>query len=88
LDEAVLLDHLEELAQRLGIEVRYEDLQGEAPFQSGGLCRIHDKQFIIVHARAGIKEKNLVLARALRRFDLDGVYLKPALRDFLENSGR
>lgn len=88
MDEAVLFAHLEELAEKLGIEIRCEDLEGETPFPAGGLCRIHNKQFIIVPTRTGIRAKNRILARALSRFDLDGIYLKPALRDFLESSRR
>ena len=86
MDDTAILGHLEALAHTLGIQVRYETLEGEAAFPSGGLCRVRDKQFIIINEKASTGEKVQTLARALRRFDLSGVYLRPALRDFLESS--
>jgi len=84
LDETALLSHLEALAHALGLQVRYESLEGETALSSGGLCRIKDKQVIIVNDRVTIGEKIQTLARAMKRFDLSEIYLKPALRDFLE----
>jgi hypothetical protein len=84
LDDAAILGHLEALAHTLGIQIRYETLEGETPFQSGGLCRVREKQFIIVNALTTTGEKVQTLARALGRFDLSQIYLKPALRDLLE----
>ena len=84
MDDSAILGHLEALADTLGIQIRYECMEGETAFPSGGLCRIRDKQFIIVNTRATTREKVQTLARAIRRFDLSRIYLRPALRDFLE----
>jgi hypothetical protein len=84
LDEMVILSHLEALAESLEINVRYEDLEGETDFASGGLCRIKNQYVVFVNDRASIKEKIQTLAKGLIRFDLTRVYVKPALRDFLE----
>ena len=87
MDEAVAIDHLEALAHKLGVLVRYEHLDTETAFPSGGLCRIRDKHIIIVNARAAPAEKVKTLTSALRRFDLSEIYLKPAIRDLLEDNG-
>ncbi|MFH1241319.1 MAG: hypothetical protein V1689_03055 [Pseudomonadota bacterium] len=84
MDEMAILSHLEALAQGLEIKVRYENLEGETSFPSGGLCRLRNQQVIIVNERAPIREKIQTLAKALMRFDLNRVYIKPALRDLLE----
>ena len=84
MDEAALLVLLEELACGLGIEVRYESMDREAAFSSGGLCRIRGKPAIIVNRKAASQEKIKILALALNRMDLGQVYMKPALREFLE----
>lgn len=84
MDDTTILGHLEALAHTLGIQVRYEPLESETTFPTGGLCRIKDKQFIIVNERASTGEKIRTLTKAMRRFDLSEVYLRPALRDFLE----
>ncbi|NQU14659.1 MAG: hypothetical protein HQ561_10940 [Desulfobacteraceae bacterium] len=86
MDEEAILSHLEALAHSLGIKVRYEDLEGEATFSAGGLCRIRNQQVIIVNKWAPTREKTRTLAKALSRFDLNQVYIRPALRDFLEEA--
>jgi hypothetical protein len=86
LDETVVLGHLEALAHALEIQIRYEVIESETAFPSGGLCRIRDKQVIIVNTKATVGEKVQTLTRALRRFDLSNMYLKPALRDLLEET--
>ena len=84
MDDNSILSHLEALAHILEIEIRYEPLESETTFRSGGLCRVRDKRFIIVNERASTGEKVQTIAKALRRFDLSRIYLKPALRDLLE----
>ena len=86
MDETVVLGHLEALAHTLEIQIRYEVIESETAFPSGGLCRIRDKQVIIVNTKATVGEKVQTLTRALRRFDLSNIYLKPALRDLLEET--
>ena len=87
MDEISVIDHLEALAFRLGIQVRHECLESEeTSFPSGGLCRVNDKHIIIVNAAAASADKVQTLVKALRRFDLSEVYIKPALRELLEES--
>ncbi|MDY6973695.1 MAG: hypothetical protein SV775_15435 [Thermodesulfobacteriota bacterium] len=86
MDNKAVLGHLEALAHALGIQIRYERLEGDTAFPSGGLCRIKDKQLIIVNLSATTGEKVQTLVGALRRFDLSRIYVKPALRDILEES--
>ncbi|MBW2000357.1 MAG: hypothetical protein JRJ29_20665 [Deltaproteobacteria bacterium] len=79
-----LLGQLEELADSLGIAIRYEKLKGEGQARGGGLCRLRGKYFLIIDSRARTSEKVDILAESLARFDLSNVYLKPGLREFLE----
>ena len=88
LDESILLSHLEKLAHELSIPVRYEPIRGEEISSPGGLCRIKGKYLIIIDTTVSIREKIHTLARALKQFDLSQVYLKPALREFLERLPR
>jgi hypothetical protein len=84
LDESAFLKELEELAQSLGIEVRYENLKREGGFPSGGLCRLKGQYLLIINSRALARTKVEALAAAVNRFDLSRLYLKPGLRDFLD----
>jgi hypothetical protein len=87
LDDRTLLLHLEEVASAIGLDIRYERLEGEASGFPGGLCRIRSKQVLILSSEATPREKVMALARALRRFDLSRIYLRPAVREILDADG-
>lgn len=86
MDDYTTLMRLEELADKLGVPIRYEAIktEEELPASPGGLCRLQGRLLIIVDSRVPVKSKIRVLADALKRFDLDGVYVLPALRELLE----
>jgi len=84
LDEDTLLGQLEELAHSLGIEIRYEPLRRESRFFPGGLCRIKGEYVLILNAAATTEDKIQTMAKAVNRFDLSQVYLRPGLREFLD----
>ncbi len=84
MDDETILGYLDELAYSLNIQVRYESLDQDDSSSSGGLCRLMGEDVLIINSRAGLKEKLAVFAQAVRQFDLDLVYLKPALREFLD----
>ncbi|MEQ8202755.1 MAG: hypothetical protein ABRQ31_03105 [Smithellaceae bacterium] len=84
MNEEVLLNQLIELAEKLGISVREENMEMEELFSSGGLCRLERKYILILNSRATLKEKNQVMIKALQQFDLTEIYLKPAIRELLE----
>lgn len=83
LPDTFLLQHLETLAARLGVEVRYETLaDDELTIQSGG-CRVLGKNLILIETRRSPREKARILARELSRYDLEEHYLLPGVRDFI-----
>ena len=83
-DEAAILEQLEELAQSLGIEIRHEQLRREGSFTPGGLCRLKGEYLLIFNTKATREDRIEALVKALDRFDLDQLYLKPGLREFLD----
>lgn len=83
MDDKTLLAQLEELAENLAIEIRYEAIRKEGSFFTGGLCRLKGKDILIVNSEASMGDKIQALAKALRRSDLSQVYMRPALREFL-----
>ncbi|UCF56135.1 MAG: hypothetical protein JSW15_08520 [Deltaproteobacteria bacterium] len=84
MDENTLLSQLEELAHSLGIEIRYEPIKKEGSFYPGGLCQIKGEYVLILNSAATVRDKIQTLARAVNRFDLSQVYLRPGLREFLD----
>lgn len=81
-----MLAQLNGLAHALGLTVRCEIMEGDASDSSGGLCRLKGEPVVILNARASKDGQIRALASALRRFDLSGLYVRPALRDLLERS--
>ena len=87
MNEELLLDQFEEIAEKLGIKVRYENVNMEEASGTGGLCRIKGKYVLIIHSRATVIEKIGVMTKALRQFDLTDIYVRPVIRQLLEESG-
>jgi hypothetical protein len=86
LNEEKVLSQLEELANSLEIEVRYEQIKKEGTFFPGGLCKIKGENVLIINSNAGIEDKINALARAVASFDLTDIHMRPALREFLEDN--
>ena len=84
MNEDVLLSQLEDLAEKLGILVRDENINIEESSSSGGLCRIEEEYVLILNSKATVKEKNQVMIKALQQFNLSGIYIKPVIRELLE----
>ena len=84
MNEDVLLNQLEDLAENLGILVRDENINIEESSSSGGLCRIEEEYVLILNSKATVKEKNQVMINALQQFDLSDIYIKPVIRELLE----
>lgn len=76
----ILLERLEEVAQKLGVTVTYESgVEG-----SGGLCRLKDETYIIINKNLQLSDKIDLVAECLMSFNLDEFYIIPEVRDFLE----
>jgi hypothetical protein len=84
MNEEVLLNQLEDLAEKLGILVRDENINIEESSSSGGLCRIEGEYVLILNSKVTVKEKNQVMINALQQFDLSDIYIKPVIRELLE----
>ncbi len=76
MESSVLLQELENLAERLNVTVRYE----EGDFK-GGLCRVKDEQLLIINKKLPDERKIIVLASEISKFDLSGMYIIPKLRE-------
>jgi hypothetical protein len=86
LDARTVLGHLEAVADQLGVEIRYEPMEGETSLSAGGMCRIRGKQVIIVNSKAHLGDQIRTVAKALRRLDVSQIYLRPSIRDLLESA--
>ena len=84
MNDEVILSYLEELAEKLEILVRDENINIEESSSTGGLCRVEGKHVIILNSKATVKEKIQVMIKALHEFDLTDMYVKPVIRELLD----
>ncbi|HZY10627.1 MAG TPA: hypothetical protein VFF29_05685 [Bacteroidota bacterium] len=75
-----LLNELEELTQHLGVQLRYE----KGDFE-GGYCILKDQKILLINKRFHDAKKASTLAQALNDFGIDNIYIKPILRQFIED---
>lgn len=83
-----LLSKLEALAEQLEIPVRYASLATEELTGRGGLCVLRGERQIIIERTLGDRDKARLLATGLTHFDLEGVFLLPAVRQAIEDAKR
>ncbi len=81
-----LLSRLEALAEQLEIPIRYAPLATEELPGRGGLCVLRGQRKIIIERTLGCREKAHLLAKGLAQFDLEGVFVLPAVRQVIEDA--
>lgn len=75
-----LLKELEELASRSGIGIRFE--KGDF---DGGYCILKEDRLIVVNKKLDPPHRASVVAQAIAEVGVDEIYLKPAVREFIED---
>lgn len=73
-------EELLDLCKRLEIKVRKET----GSFKSG-YCIVNDKKMIILNKTTPPETTNILLAQAITFYGADDVFIKPALREYIEN---
>jgi len=75
----LILKELEILAANSGIVVRYE----KGDFE-GGYCVLKADRLIVVNKKLPPARKSSVLAQGLAEIGIEDRYLKPVIRDYIE----
>jgi len=75
-----IIEELEAIIRQLGIFIRYE----KGDFE-GGYCILRDKRILVVNKRLNDSRKAVILARALYEIGIDSVFVKPVVREFIED---
>jgi hypothetical protein len=75
-----ILNELEELADNCGIVIRYE--KGDF---DGGYCVLRTERLIVVNKRLQSGRRASVLAQAIAEVGIEELYLKPAIREYIED---
>ncbi len=83
MDQRQILEELLDLLRQNGLDARIEHLGG----RGGGLCKLKSVPVLFVDSDATVADRLAVCAQALRDVvDIETVYLKPQVREFLESS--
>jgi hypothetical protein len=75
-----LIQELEATAQQLGVTLRYD----KGDFE-GGYCILKEQKILLINKRLMPTRRAAVLAVALQEIGLEQVFLKPAVRAFIED---
>ena len=86
--EALLLGELIETFERLGISVEFANLSFDDIQGKGGLCRVRDREKIILDRRLTVEDMNELLASELAKMDVEDIYLSPVVREAVERHAR
>ena len=86
MDENSIIDQLEELIRRFGIQIRREPIKQDEDLVKvvGGLCLLRGEYVLIINSKATTMDRIKTLATALKHFDLDPIYIRPVLRELLD----
>jgi hypothetical protein len=76
-----LYAEFEGLGQRLGVKI----IKGNGNF-SGGICVVKDETVIVVNKMKPIEHRLKILATSFLDYNLDDIYMIPALRAYIENT--
>ncbi len=76
-----LYTEFEELGQWLGLKI----LKGKGDF-SGGTCTVNNETVIVINKMKPMEQRLKTLATSFLEFNLDEIYMVPALRAYIEES--
>jgi hypothetical protein len=84
MNETTILQHLEDIAEKLNLKVNYENLRKLHIFSKGGFYRLQEDHIVIIENTLNLSEKIEILADALGHYDLEDIYMPPAVRKILD----
>ena len=81
MNQQEIIEELLLLLEGKGVIIRRESLGGSG----GGLCVMRDKTIFFVDTMASSMETSVLCCKALAKLvDLENIYLRPQLREFIE----
>ncbi|MBI3195369.1 MAG: hypothetical protein HYZ34_13030 [Ignavibacteriae bacterium] len=75
-----LIEELEMLVSQVGVKLRYE----KGDFE-GGYCVLKEEQVLVVNKRLTDVRRASILAQALMQIGVEAIFIKPNIRDFIDN---
>ena len=76
-----LLDEFHSLAEKLNVKI----MKGKGDF-FGGSCTVNNEKVIVINNGKPIEQRLNMLASCFKDYNLDGVFIVPALREYINDS--
>lgn len=76
-----LLEEFHSLAEKLDVKI----MKGKGDF-SGGSCTVNNEKVIVINNGKPIEQRLNILANCFKYYNLDGLYIVPALREYINES--
>ncbi|GMR05143.1 MAG: hypothetical protein BMS9Abin23_1084 [Thermodesulfobacteriota bacterium] len=81
-----ILEKLEEAAERLSVELGYEDLRKGEVNTPGGIFLLNGEKRILIHKGLSTRDKVDVICEAFSSLDTEAIHLPEAVRKRIEKS--
>jgi hypothetical protein len=75
-----IVEELQDVARQIGVTIRFE----KGDFE-GGFCVLREQRLVLINKRLMPTRKASLLALALQTIGLEEVFLKPAVRQYIED---
>ncbi|MBE76251.1 MAG: hypothetical protein CMG41_00720 [Candidatus Marinimicrobia bacterium] len=75
-----LLDEFHLLAEKLDVKI----MKGKGDF-SGGSCTVNNEKVIVINNGKPIEQRLNILASCFKDYNLDGLFIVPALREYIKD---
>jgi murein endopeptidase len=75
-----IIEELQDVARQIGVTIRFE----KGDFE-GGYCVLRDQRLVLINRRLMPTRKASLLALALQNMGLETIFLKPAIRQYIED---
>ena len=85
MEKETILVELKNIFEKLGVEVKEQELMAYSERAKSGLVRVKNKRMVFLESELSIEEKIKILLQFLREFDLEQVFISPFIRDLIEN---
>ncbi len=79
------LKSLVDLAEKLSVRVVFQNLQDDEFVIRSGSCSVKGDTVIIIDSRVSQEDQVKTLCRELKKFNIENIFIPPALREILEN---
>ena len=84
MDSISQLESLKKIAAELSIDIITDSLFDPEIIDKSGHCKVKGKSTIIIDSLLSSQEQSEVIIQALKKFNIESIYLPPWIRERLE----